>query len=147
MNSSSDRDDIDEVGDILLSTNSPLPTTIHQSEGSQFETLELETLRPTPSKGKGKAAPIALNEYDDREPRSLPIRKAVGDCRALETTNSRGRQDDSSRFLEANETLVPVILLQTTLRSSQIQSLRYRLRLPISGHWALLIRDEVFRAQ
>ena len=143
------RDDFDKVGDILSYTNSFLATTIDQSEGDQFEMLELETLRPSRNKGKSKATPIALNEHDDSEPeipepQSLPIGKAAGDCRALETKNSHGRQDDGSGFLEANEALVPVILLQTTLRSSQIQSLRHRLRLPVSGHWALLIRDEVF---
>jgi hypothetical protein len=37
-----------------------------------------------------------------------------------------------------------VILLQTTLRSSQFQKAGKRLHFPVSGHWAVEIRGEVF---
>jgi hypothetical protein len=37
-----------------------------------------------------------------------------------------------------------VIFLQTTLRSSQFEKAGRRLHLPVSGHWAVEIRGEVF---
>jgi hypothetical protein len=37
-----------------------------------------------------------------------------------------------------------VILLQTTLRSSQFEKVGKHLHLPVSGHWAVEIRGEVF---
>lgn len=50
----------------------------------------------------------------------------------------------SSGFDPRIDERADILLLQSVLSSSRFSRLRNRVRLPISGHWAVEIRDEVF---
>jgi hypothetical protein len=108
----------------------PGPTAVDDSDSAVGVPHLSEDQKKTNAKGKAKAVGLEedgvhheppLDPYTDEQPTEMRKRSA--------------RQKRQPAH---------VTLLQTTLRSSQFEKAGKRMHLPLSGHWAIEIRGEVF---
>ena len=118
-------------GSVDSDPRATLPCAVVASGSLQRET-ELSS-GPNRNKGKGKAV-VTTEDYEDYEDHQPPI---------LPHTDEQAKTKRKKHHRRKNKT-AQVTLLQTTLRSSQFERVGKQMRLPVSGHWAVEIRGEVF---